>query len=103
MQTFKTFSRITMTIKQVPDKLRRSKSKAFCLLCRIRVNLKSFQQAADYCRTNELEVQFLAERNELHRIHNSKGEIRICAESLRELRTRNSSPRIVIIEPLTFS
>lgn len=63
-------------------KFPRSRSRAFCPLCNKPVDLISFKDAADFCKVKIDDIESQAESGELHRIHNSKGKILICGESL---------------------
>lgn len=65
----------------------RSKNQAFCLMCKRQVSLISFRQAAELEKDNRLRLVELSENNLIHRIHNSRGEILICQNSLLEAET----------------
>jgi hypothetical protein len=60
----------------------RSRRRAFCLRCEKPVDLMNFEDAAAFYKTNVGSIEALTEAGDLHRVHNSKGEISICCESL---------------------
>ncbi len=70
----------------------RSRDRAFCILCDQIVRLVTPQETEEMFRANWVELMRLTEEGRIHRIHNSKGRIRICFNSLqgveREVRTR---------------
>jgi hypothetical protein len=55
---------------------------AFCQICRKTVELKTLEQAAETLKANYNEIKFLAENHQLHRLNNSRGKLKFCAESL---------------------
>jgi DNA-binding LytR/AlgR family response regulator len=63
----------------------REKNQAVCFLCGRRTALLTVQQAAEYCKATGDEILYSAEQGAIHRIHNSRGEIRICQISLRQI------------------
>lgn len=60
----------------------RSRSRAFCPRCEKPVDLMTFDEAADFCKVKIDDIETQAEKGDLHRIHNSKGKVLICTESL---------------------
>lgn len=60
----------------------RSRSRAFCPLCDKPVDLISFEDAANFSKVKIGDIESQAESGALHRIHNSKGKVLICGESL---------------------
>jgi len=64
-----------------PGQFRRTAS-AFCPACEKPVQLLSFSRAADMFNTDSQDINFLAKRGDLHRIHNRRGELMICSISL---------------------
>jgi hypothetical protein len=60
----------------------RSRRRAFCPRCEKPVDLMSFEDAAAFYKTNVGSIEALTEAGDLHRVHNSKGKILICCESL---------------------
>jgi hypothetical protein len=69
-----------------PERVRatpyRTRDRALCPLCEKPVKLFSFAETADYFKTELSEIENLAETGKLHRIHNNRGKVMICAESL---------------------
>jgi hypothetical protein len=55
---------------------------AFCPVCEKPVELLSFDAAAELFKTNVRDIESLAEGSELHRVHNRKGLVLICSDSL---------------------
>ena len=60
----------------------RTRDRAFCPDCDKPVKLLSFEQAADFIQTGFENLLRLAEMRELHRLHNRKGVVMVCADSL---------------------
>jgi hypothetical protein len=60
----------------------RTADRALCLLCEKPVKLLSFSEAAELFKTDGEEIENLAQTGKLHRIHNNRGTVMICAESL---------------------
>ncbi len=100
MQTSENIRTIQIEIRRISKTLRRSQSNAFCFLCHAKVELVSIPQAAQICRTTQHEVYQLAEKGEVHRIHNSKGNIMICRNSLKTAETKFRTTRTIILKPL---
>ena len=65
----------------------RTRDRAFCPECEKPVKLLSFAEAAEFVKTGFENVLRLAEIQELHRLHNRKGAVMICGESLFRLLT----------------
>jgi hypothetical protein len=69
-----------------PERIRatpyRTADRALCPLCEKPVKLLSFSEAADLFKTDIAEIENLAETGKLHRIHNNRGQVMICTESL---------------------
>jgi len=82
-----TMDRNSDILKKRADKtvkgLRRSHS-AYCLRCEKIVELFTFEEAAECFNTDERDIEFLANRLMLHRIHNKKGLVMVCSISLFE-------------------
>lgn len=64
---------------------KRTESEAFCMICEKEVGLKTFEQAAKTLKTDFGEILDLAEAKKIHRLHNSRGTVAICSESLNEV------------------
>jgi hypothetical protein len=60
----------------------RRTDKAFCIACDKPVDLLGFQASADLFNTDLQDIEFMANRAEIHRIHNRRGEVMICSSSL---------------------
>ena len=60
----------------------RTRDRAFCPDCEKPVKLLSFEEAVGFIKTGFENIFRLAEMHELHRLHNRKGEVMICADSL---------------------
>ena len=60
----------------------RTADRALCPLCEKPVKLLTFSEAADLFKTVREEIENLAKNGKLHRIHNNRGRVMICAESL---------------------
>lgn len=73
---------ITNDGRQPPYLFPRGWNKAFCVVCEKPVDLVGFQAAADLFNTDMQDIEFLASRSEIHRIHNRRGEVMICSASL---------------------
>lgn len=64
------------------ENLYRTVNMAFCQVCRKTVELKTLDEAAETLKANFNEIKFLVENFHLHRLNNSRGILKICAESL---------------------
>lgn len=62
-------------------RLRRS-GHAYCPVCEKLVELIGFEDAAELFRTDRDDIEILAGRHVLHRIHNRNGLLMICSISL---------------------
>ena len=62
-------------------RLRRS-AFAFCPVCEKPVELLGFADAAELFKTDLQDIEFLAGRGELHRVHNNRATVLICSDSL---------------------
>ena len=60
----------------------RTRNRAFCPRCDKPVDLVRFDEAAAFYKTQISDITALSETGDLHRIHNSKGEVLICSDSL---------------------
>jgi hypothetical protein len=60
----------------------RTRDRVFCADCEKPVKLLTFAQAVEFVRTGLENIQRLAETGALHRLHNRKGAVMICSESL---------------------
>ena len=60
----------------------RLSDRAFCPVCQKLIKLVSFADAAAMFRTDEDDITGLAESLKLHRVHNRRGKIMICTDSL---------------------
>lgn len=54
----------------------------FCPRCGKEVELLSFEDAAGSFNTDKQDIEILAKRGDLHRLHNWRGEVMICSASL---------------------
>lgn len=73
---------IEISRRRIPFK--RTRYQAFCLKCGEIAELLNFSPAAEYCQTTLYDIYRRAENGEFHLIHNSKGEVRICRNSLQK-------------------
>lgn len=67
------------------EKLQRTLNQSFCQICQKTVELKTLDESGEILKANLNEIKFLAEHHHLHRLNNSLGVLRICAESLYDL------------------
>jgi hypothetical protein len=79
-------------------RLRRSTS-AWCHVCKKPVGLLSFSAAAAAFNTDLQDIGFLADRGEIHRLHNRYAELMICRDSLFECFDRRET-RIFTLDQL---
>jgi hypothetical protein len=70
----------------------RTRDRAFCPQCDKPVKLLSFAEAAGFLNTGLENILRLAERRELHRLHNRKGVVMLCAESLFHILNNRPKP-----------
>lgn len=79
---------------------KRTRTEAFCLLCKTRVSLMTIEQTKKLYASNWNDVLRLADDGEVHLIHNSKGELQVCINSLQQATlhfqdTKLLNPRLV--------
>ena len=55
---------------------------AFCPVCQKLIKLVNFSDAAAIFKTDEDDIASLAESLKLHRVHNRRGKVMICTDSL---------------------
>lgn len=71
----------------------RTANQAFCLICRKKVELMSYERTAETLQINFNELLEFAEAGQLHRLHNARGKIAICAESVFEFLEKRPTQR----------
>ena len=85
----------------------RRSDQAFCLICQKPVKLLTFLQTADFFEIDVSHVYRLSEKSELHLLHNRKGKVMVCGDSLFALLNQRqimiSNPRIITVKPLVGS
>lgn len=81
---------IVIEISRRRNDFKRTHNKAWCFKCEIVAELLTFSQAADFCRITLYDFYRRAENSELHLIHNSKGEVAICQNSLQKHRIHSA-------------
>jgi hypothetical protein len=69
----------------LPPKIFRTENRAFCIKCNKPVDLVLFGEVAEKLKTNYPEVYRLSNQGNLYRLHNEKGKVMICLESLLEI------------------
>lgn len=74
----------TSEFKTDPENFLRHTSSAYCPVCEKPVDLMSFEDAAELFHTDRYDIEFLASRKRLHRVHNKAGHVMICSISLFE-------------------
>jgi len=83
----------------------RRRGAAYCPLCEKLVELLGFSEAADLFNTDTDDIDSLARGGEIHRIHNSRGKVLICSDSLfrcfNSRQTRLLDERYKTLEPKT--
>lgn len=77
----------------------RSINRAYCLSCDSYVRLLTPRETGERFNANWAEFSRLVARGVIHRIHNSKGEIRICSSSL-ERTTSGHGNKFLILAPV---
>ncbi len=77
----------------------RSRDRAFCILCDRIVRLVTPQESEEMFKANWVELMQLTEQGKIHRIHNSKGRIRICFNSLLGIEKEVRTQEFVFLEP----
>ena len=60
----------------------RRRGSAYCPLCEKLVELLGFSEAADLFNTDTDDIELLTKAGEIHRIHNSRGKVLVCSDSL---------------------
>ena len=60
----------------------RPAASAYCPVCEKPVELLGYSDAADTFNTDADDIELLVENGELHRVHNKRGNILICSDSL---------------------
>ena len=70
------------TTGQLPGHTFRRSDAAYCFICQKPVKLLTFSQAAGFFETDVAHFCRLSEMSDLHRIHNRKGKVMICGDSL---------------------
>lgn len=60
----------------------RTRSQTFCGICKLQVGLVAVEKAAETYETTSIEIVVLAEQGIIHRLHNAKGSVMLCANSL---------------------
>jgi hypothetical protein len=67
---------------------KRSRGKAFCVSCQRQVNLITFDTAIIVLCVNPDDFLRLLEEGNIHRLHNSKGKILACLNSVKKVAAR---------------
>ena len=67
-----------------PGSFFRHSGSAYCPVCKKPVDLISIDDAAELFHTDHNDIEFLASRHRLHRVHNKTGKVMICSTSLFE-------------------
>jgi hypothetical protein len=70
---------------------KRTSTKAFCIVCQRRVSLITFDTAIIVLCVNPDDFLRLLEDGRIHRLHNSKGRILACLNSVRKTAARRHS------------
>ena len=65
-----------------PISIMRGTKSTFCPKCKKPVELLTFSRSAGLFKTDDQDIEFLAKRGDLHRLHNRNGELLICSNSL---------------------
>ena len=61
---------------------KRRSGSTHCPRCSKQVDLMNFADAARCFNTDEQDIEYLAKTGEVHRLHNSRGEMMVCCNSL---------------------
>jgi|KBSSwiStaDraftv2_1062776.scaffolds.fasta_scaffold75662_2 hypothetical protein len=77
----------------------RSANRAFCLACKSYVRLLTPRETGERYRANWAEFARLADLGIIHRIHDRKGEIKICLNSLERAKLARNYRRFLILKP----
>lgn len=67
---------------QIDAEYFRTGDRAFCLRCQKPVDLMTYSKSAEFFKTDLEDIRKHAESGDLHRIHNRRGEMMICCNSL---------------------
>ena len=81
---------IIIEINRRPNVFKRTRNQASCFKCENVTELLTFSQAAEFCRTTLYDIYRRAEKGDFHLIHNSKGEVLICQNSLQNYRINSA-------------
>ena len=76
----------------------RSENKAFCISCRSLVRLLTPLETGQRFKANWAEFSRLVDLGVIHRVHNRRGEIRVCSGSLEQQRSKEFE-RTVLLQP----
>lgn len=83
----------------------RRSNESQCFICQKTVKLLTFLQAAELFGTGIEQICRLSEKKDLHLLHNRKGIVMVCSDSvIRFLNRRQmmiSNPQIILVKPLT--
>jgi len=60
----------------------RRTASAYCPKCEKPVELLSYERSAELFKTDKQDIEFLAKQTLIHRVHNRKGTVLICSNSL---------------------
>jgi hypothetical protein len=60
----------------------RLRDRAYCPICEKLVRLASIAESIEMFRSDNSDITRLAEERKLHRLHNRRGEVMICSDSL---------------------
>lgn len=67
-----------------PRLICRTRNQSFCPKCKTQVGLVNVKHATEVLKISSWEIYQRAETGEIHRAHNSKGEIMLCFNSVLE-------------------
>lgn len=81
----------------------RSSSTAFCVLCDMYVRLVTPQETDEMYRANWVEMVRLTEEGAIHQIHNSRGSLQFCLNSMRITKNKDQKIRSITLKPLDVS
>lgn len=87
---FPFFEALNMKLKENSEKkstygkrsVVRTRNQTFCSICKLQVGLVAVEKAAETYETTSVEIVVLAEKGIIHRLHNAKGNVMLCANSL---------------------
>jgi hypothetical protein len=77
----------------------RSVNRAYCPSCEVHVQLLTPRETGERFKANWAEFSRLVAKGAIHRIHNSKGEIRVCSSSL-ERTTDDRGKKFLFLAPI---